>query len=56
MQPDLLRGFTMNIEYAHALLADVADEQMAAQPVAGMNHPAWITGRLARSFQRDLDR
>ncbi len=28
------------------LLGGISDEQLAAQPIAGMNHPAWILGHL----------
>ncbi len=34
------------------LLKDVEDERMAAQPAAGMNHPAWIVGHLAVSWEQ----
>jgi hypothetical protein len=35
--------------YAQKLVADIPDEKMAAQPVAGvtMNHPAWTIAHLA---------
>lgn len=29
------------------LTADIDDADLAAQPVAGMNHPAWILGHIA---------
>lgn len=29
-----------------ARLADIRDDQMTAQPIEGMNHPAWILGHL----------
>src|SRR5579884_1581575 len=51
MRDDLLRSFGMAVEHGRRLLADVADEQMCGQPVAGMNHAAWIVGHLAHSFQ-----
>jgi hypothetical protein len=35
--------------YAHSLVAEIADERMAEQPLAGVNHPAWILGHLAYS-------
>lgn len=35
--------------YGDMLLADVEPEDMCRQPVAGMNHPAWIVGHLAMS-------
>ena len=49
------------------LLADIPDEKLSSQPVAGMNHPAWILGHLLaveqkftggilrRPFQTSLD-
>jgi hypothetical protein len=33
-------------QYCRSLLADVPDGQMAEQPHAGVNHPAWILGHL----------
>jgi hypothetical protein len=41
--------FSLNLTYANRLAADIAEEQMCLQPVAGrmMNHPAWIIGHLA---------
>jgi hypothetical protein len=38
----------MNLWYANALVKDLTEEQMVAQPVAGktMNHPAWVLGHL----------
>src|SRR6478735_6768586 len=35
--------------YARSLVGDLVDERMAEQPVAGVNHPAWILGHLAYS-------
>lgn len=32
--------------YARQLVADVPDEQLADQPVPGVNHPAWVLGHL----------
>ena len=39
----------LNLWYSQKLVADVPDEQMCAQPVAGrvMNHPAFLLGHLA---------
>ncbi|HMD55516.1 MAG TPA: DinB family protein [Phycisphaerae bacterium] len=49
------------------LLADIPDEKLSSQPVAGINHPAWILGHLLaveqkfaggilrRPFQTSLD-
>jgi hypothetical protein len=39
----------MLIEYSKLLLAEIPDERMAEQPVAGVNHPAWVLGHLAIS-------
>lgn len=35
------------IHYCWMLVADIADERLAEQPHAGVNHPAWILGHLA---------
>src|SRR5262249_13888036 len=35
------------MQYCRRLLADISDERMTEQPVAGVNHPAWILGHLA---------
>ena len=35
--------------YCRMLVGDIADEQMTQQPLAGVNHPAWILGHLAYS-------
>src|ERR1700676_1126074 len=45
----ILPAFRLNLWYSQKLVADVADEQMCAQPVAGrvMNHPAFLLGHLA---------
>ena len=45
----VLPAFKMNLWYSQKLVADVADEQMCAQPVLGrvMNHPAFLLGHLA---------
>ncbi len=33
--------------YCQRLVGEIADERLAEQPVAGVNHPAWILGHLA---------
>jgi hypothetical protein len=33
--------------YLRRLIEDLADERLAEQPHAGVNHPAWILGHLA---------
>jgi hypothetical protein len=35
------------MQYCRTLLADVAEERMAEQPLPGVNHPAWVLGHLA---------
>src|SRR3954469_12960589 len=39
-------------EYCRMLVADIPDERMAEQPIAGVNHPAWILGHLAIASYR----
>ena len=34
-------------QYCRTLVADIPEERIAEQPVAGVNHPAWILGHLA---------
>jgi uncharacterized damage-inducible protein DinB len=51
MLAELLRSFDMNMLYGRRLLADLSDEQFTTQPVAGMNHAAWIVGHLCHSFE-----
>ncbi len=45
----ILPAFKLNLWYSQKLVADVAEDQMCAQPVAGrvMNHPAFLLGHLA---------
>ncbi|WP_437204709.1 DinB family protein [Planctomicrobium sp. SH664] len=42
--------------YLQMLLSDLQDEQLAAQPVAGTNHPLWTLGHLAVSADSCLGR
>ncbi len=48
-QADLIRAGAVNLNYGRKLVADIADEQMSAQPAPGMsmNHAAWVLGHLA---------
>jgi len=50
MLDHVLRAAAVNIDYAKKLVADIPEEKMAAQPVAGMNHAAWVLGHLAYVF------
>jgi hypothetical protein len=47
----ILPAFELNLWYTQKLVADVPDEQMCAQPVAGrvLNHAAFVLGHLAWS-------
>jgi hypothetical protein len=44
------------VRYCRTLLADIPDERMAEQPVAGVNHPAWILGHLALTADGTLEK
>jgi hypothetical protein len=35
------------LRYCRLLVGDIPEERMTEQPVAGVNHPAWILGHLA---------
>jgi uncharacterized damage-inducible protein DinB len=50
MRDHVLRAAEVNVDYARRLVADVPEEQMAAQPAPGMNHAAWVLGHLAYVF------
>jgi len=39
------------VGYAQMMTAEIADERMTEQPVADVNHPAWILGHLAFSAE-----
>jgi len=48
--PMLTSAFHVNqflLGYCRLLSTDIADERLAEQPAAGVNHPAWILGHLA---------
>ena len=47
-----LATFRFLLTYGRSLVADVADDEMTAQPTPGMNHPAWILGHLCVAFDR----
>jgi DinB superfamily len=49
MKDLILHACNLNLRYSQGLAADVPEEQMCAQPVAGrvMNHPAFVLGHLA---------
>jgi hypothetical protein len=43
------------IGYCRRQIADIPDERMAEQPVASVNHPAWVLGHLAWTADRALE-
>jgi hypothetical protein len=51
MIAEILKSYAMVLDYARRMLADVDDDKFFAQPVEGMNHPAWIIGHLVYSCQ-----
>jgi hypothetical protein len=42
-----LNIYAFNMTYLRRLLADLADDQLAAEPAPGLNSPLWILGHLA---------
>jgi hypothetical protein len=47
MQDSAIQVNVFLMQYLSRLVGDIADKRMAEQPVAGVNHPAWILGHLA---------
>ena len=47
MLSPLLHAWNLNLGYAKRLVAEIPEDQMAFQPAAHMNHPAWVLGHLA---------
>src|SRR6516225_1629553 len=44
------------MQYCRMLLAEITDERMTEQPMAGTNHPAWILGHLAWAADGTLEK
>ena len=44
--------FTLN--YCRLLVEDIEDNDLASQPIANLNHPAWILGHLAIAADHGL--
>ncbi len=44
---DLLFSYRWGAETFRGLVADVADEQFTEQPIATINHPAWLLGHVS---------
>ena len=40
------------VGYCRMLVGDIAEERLTEQPLASVNHPAWILGHLAYSADR----
>jgi hypothetical protein len=55
MIPLILNAYARNLALLRKLVADVDDAAMTLQPVAGMNHPAWIIGHLAWASDRGAE-
>lgn len=51
MNDAILNSMSLRIRDIRSLVADLDEEQMTAQPVPGMNHPAWTIGHVVYSFQ-----
>lgn len=46
LKASVVHGYEFNLLYAHRLVEDLADDRLAEQPQAGMNHPAWVLAHL----------
>ena len=46
MLEHVVRAADVNVDYAKKLVADIPEEKMCVQPVAGMNHAAWVLGHI----------
>ena len=51
MIPPLLNSLDLTVGILHRLVDDVPDERLTSQPGGVANHPAWVIGHLAYSFQ-----
>jgi hypothetical protein len=47
----VLHSFAYCLDYLREQVADVADDDMVAQPNGIMNHPAWVVGHLTHTCQ-----
>lgn len=45
----VLTSYELHLRHLRSLVADLTAEQMVAQPVGILNHPAWTIGHLAHS-------
>jgi hypothetical protein len=44
------------LQYCRMLVRDIPDERMTEQPLASVNHPAWILGHLALTADGTLEK
>ncbi len=51
----LLKGFQLNVDYSLALIEDVAEEEMTAQPNGFVNHPAFTIGHLISAICMSIE-
>jgi len=51
MIPPLLNSLDLTIGFLRRLVDDVPDDKLTRQPRGVINHPAWVLGHLAYSFQ-----
>lgn len=47
----ILRISARNLQYARTHLEDIEDSKWAHQPSGVINHPAWIVGHIAGSYE-----
>jgi hypothetical protein len=48
---EVVNSYRLTLDYLRRLVADLPDEQLAAQPSGVVNHPAWVIGHLIYSCQ-----
>jgi len=51
MRTETLNSYAIALDSGRRMLAGLRDDQWGAQPIEGMNHPAWIVGHLTYSCQ-----
>jgi hypothetical protein len=51
LNSEILTSFQLVVDYARRLVGDIPPQEFVAQPDGIVNHPAWILGHLAHSFQ-----
>ena len=51
MIDETLRSLGLTLDYLRRLVADIPEDELTRQPHGAINHPAWVIGHLAYSFQ-----